>query len=33
MLQGILHVSVHMEEQNKCDAILRAFFIVGMGFL
>jgi hypothetical protein len=25
MLQGGLHVSVHVEVQNKCDAILRAF--------
>ena len=25
--------SVHMEKQNKCDAILRAFLIVGVGFL
>jgi hypothetical protein len=33
MLQGVLHVSVHMEVQNRCDAILRAFLIVGVGFL
>jgi hypothetical protein len=25
--------SVHVEVQNRCDAILRAFLIVGMGFL
>jgi hypothetical protein len=33
VLQGILQVFVHMEVQNKCDAILRAFLIVGVGFL
>jgi hypothetical protein len=33
MLQGVLHASVHMEVQNRCDAILRAFLTVGVGFL
>jgi hypothetical protein len=33
MLQGVLHASVHMEVQNKCDVILRAFLKVGVGFL
>jgi hypothetical protein len=33
ILQGVLHVSMHMEVQNRCDAILRAFLIVGVGFL
>jgi hypothetical protein len=26
-------VFVHVEVQNRCDAILRVFFIVGVGFL
>ena len=33
ILQGYLHVSAHMEVQNRCDAILRVFFIVGVDFL
>jgi hypothetical protein len=33
VLQGVLHASVHVEVQNGCDAILRAFLIVGVGFL
>jgi hypothetical protein len=32
MLQGVLHVSAHMVVQNRCDAILRAFFYSGRGF-
>jgi hypothetical protein len=33
MLQGGLHVFIHLVLQNKCAAILSAFLIVGVGFL
>jgi hypothetical protein len=33
MLQGGLHVFVQFVVQNRCDVILRAFLMVGVGFL
>jgi hypothetical protein len=32
-LQGGLHVYVQFVVQNSCDAIFRAFLMVGVGFL